>query len=279
MIKTRLFSAEAVAAIALFTLAQASSAFTIDSATTAVGDTFDVAWELSGTDNPTGVDLSGNATFEVLAISSGSAELQFGLTLTNTTPVDSAGGFSNIALSSFGFGVNASVPGWAISSWGPTGSGGGQTSGSGGGPGTGPSNNGDIDFFGAIDPSNPSSDPSFPAGAPNLNDPMLACTPSADDPDQLDCVEVVAVAVGGPGDPGIGANGGSDSFEFTLTLDDVLTPGTQLTVNPFAASYTYDDTNDVRAQVVVGANEIPLPGSLLLLAIGGLAMRRFSRRA
>lgn len=275
MLKTRIFLAESFAAIALFTLAQTATAFTIDSTTTAVGDTFDVAWELSGADNPTGIDLSGNATFEVLAIDSTmtNTQLQFGLTLTNTTPVDSTvGGYTNIALSSFGFGVNASVPGWTIDSWGPTGSGGGS--------GSGPSTGGDIDFFGAIDPSNPSSDPTYPAGAPNLNDPMLMCSPSADDPTQLDCVEVVAVAVGGPGDPGIGAND-SDSFEFTLDLGDVLAPGTQLTVNPFAASYSYDDPNNggARAQVVVGANEIPLPGSLLLMAIGGLALRRFSRRA
>lgn len=286
MLMKRNFLAETFAAIAILALPQVAMSFTIDS-TTAVNDSFDVAWELSGLDNPTGLDLSGNASFEVLNIETvgSSTQLQFGLTLENTTVannnVTGSGNYSNIALSSFGFGGNFAVPSWSVPGWGANGSGGGI--GPGGGS-KGPSDGGEVEFVGAINPFDPYSDPAFPSDAPNLNDPALGsqveCLQLPTNAEQVECIKVVAVTATGAGDPGLGA-GASDSFEFTLDLGQILAPGTQLTVNPFAASYSYDDPNDNgnRAQIVVGANEIPLPGSLLLMGIGALALRRFVRRA
>lgn len=247
---------------ALLTVAAPLHAFTISS-DTPVNKTFDVTWELMGgsAENPIAADLSGSATFEYLGINDagGTSQLLFGLTLNNTTVSNSGPGFSNLALTAFGFGTDANV---AIASWGSTSSGG--TNGS--------SNNGNVTTVASVNPNAPP-----PSGVPDFNDPGPAGSSPVeckDDPNNTnldECITVVAVAAD-PNNPGI-PSGASDNFELVLDLNQILSPTTPVTINPFAVSYGYTDPNGGPGEIQLTANQVPTPGTLLLLGLGAIALR------
>ena len=254
------FLAGLMTATALMMAPLAVSAFTIDSSTQ-VNDTFDVSWELMGTDstNPVGEDLSGVATFEYLGLSVDGTSVQFGLTLTNTTAPSAT--TSAVALRAFGFGTDAN---FALASWGSSASGGtDKISDNGSGSG--------ISRVVKVDPNNP------PSGTPNLNTPVNGDAPveCLKDPNNTvpeECVTLLAVADG----DGLGA-GATDSFEFTLGLDRAVSLG-PLTIDPFAVAYDFDqDSTKPPVQVRIAA-QVPLPGTLALVGAGILLMRRKARR-
>ena len=257
--KSTLF-AGLIVATALLSAPLAVNAFTIDSST-ATHQTFDVSWELMGTDsaNPTGQDLSGMATFEYLGISANGTEMLFGLTLTNTSSPTMTSA-SSAVLTAFGFGNDAN---FQLASWGSTASGGIDSTSDNG------SGNGDITglvgegIYGSL-----------PAGTPTLDiaieeDASGECIkdPNNSAPDA--CVTLVAVA----GGDGLAA-GTTDSFQFALTLDQaVSTTIPTVTIDPFAVAYATNTESSSTLRVAAAA-QVPSPGTLALIGAGVLLMRR-----
>lgn len=305
MLIARVICAASCFASSLLVVPQVANAFAIDSTTPS--QSFEVSWELLGSDpgNPVAMDLSGTATFDYRGIETdGSTQyLRFGLTLENTTPVSATtGGYSDIGLAAFGFGTDAN---FSLVSWGTPstnlGSSGGGTSSPDGGT-SGSSRNNEIrdvirldasDDFGPLDPEYPDlNDPQVENGIARLEE----CKDEDGNVlDEEECVKLLAVTdsldVNGSGtsiDNGLSA-GASDSFEFVLALNDVISPTTQINIDPFAVAYRYNDPNGGEGEVRLAANEndanrarlsaaqVPVPGSLLLFGLGAVLLARLRR--
>lgn len=253
--------ADLIAAAMLLAAPIAVNAFTIDSST-APNQTFEVSWELMGTDsaNPIGEDLSGVATFEYLGIdsTSGNSVMLFGLTLTNTSAAATSG---ETALQAFGFSNDAN---FELASWGSSASGGIDL--------TSNNGSGDGDITRVVGEG---ADGSLPSGTPTLSlptgtDPSARCVndPNNSDPDE--CVTLVAIADG----DGLAA-GATDSFQFALDLGDAVSTTPTVTIDPFAVAYA---GSEPAGPLRLAAAQVPLPGTLVLIGAGILLVRRRLRQ-
>ncbi len=228
--------------------------------------------------NPTGADLSGNATITYLGIKGkgSKAKMKFGLTINNT----SGPGAGGIGLTALGFGASFGFdqdPNIAVDSWkAKKNISRDETKG-----GKKVKSKSKLGSVKTIDPTDAGSampdlinigGGSRNGECANANDPKTA----KDD----GCV--VLVAVTSANSDGV-LSGETDTFEFTLDLSQITDPTLPLTLNPFAVAYgAGSEANAAPAaarQLAVSrlaAQPVPLPGTLGLLVVGLLAARRFS---
>ena len=253
------FSAELFAATTLLMLSPAAFSFTIDPASTE-NETFTISWELAGEESQLSPVAAGSASFEFLGIrtSGGSSLLQFGLTVDNLAINTGTQGFTGMSLAKIGFTTDIAPP--------------------------------QIDPTASVAPTGSGTPEPNLAGTPSGDaDPddnlIVACVPEQDAPNNPDANRCVAlVPVTANGGEGL-APGESQTFEFELDLGQMLPPGTQvdlsqpqvelnpLTPTLLTSAGVRDDTRAYFAAV-----QIPVPGSLLLLAAGAFGLHRIARR-